>query len=426
MKRRKWIGFFAILLISACLLTIPRAYVVEGEVTDFSQIAPVIQQSESTYQKAYQSNIPSAFYDSSVNYGSQTRDSYEFSTPFLDLISEDGQTNYAKEEYIRIPYGMSVSFYLETGFINWYNDGANPIAATYEFNNNNESSTIDYSIDTYSDATGDYVNVFTFDSENTQYVLSDNSVFTYDGNDLVFDTTYHMPKVTITGNSSGIAKITINYYEGSNADAQKSFDLWVICTNEATGAYFDDVQLTTYFDSGDALYSYLYLESFDEAYYAIPYELSQYYSLYTARYATIGSESYSVSLSSDSDRVVINNNQMYFIYPGEYDITLTMNVELATASQWDGTQEIVYGTRVVHLLVYSQVDFDFYDGEGNLFDASIPVSYADLPLELVPFTPNYDNYSSQFTLSYEVLDEEETAIGDYCVLCQRFLTCQGC
>ena len=412
MNKKRWIGIFAFLLVSACLFLLPSAHKVKGDITDFSQIAPVLRQTEPYYTKAYQSNIPSAFYDSSVNYGSQTRDSYEFSTPFLDLISEDGQTNYAKEEYIRIPYGMSVSFYLETGFINWYNDGANPVAATYEFNNNNESSTIDYSIDTYSDATGDYVNVFTFDSENTQYVLNDNSVFTYDGNDLVFDTTYHMPKVTITGNSSGIAKITINYYEGSNADAQKSFDLWVICTNEATGAYFDDVQLTTYFDSGDALYSYLYLESFDEAYYAIPYELSQYYSLYTARYAVIGSESYSVSLSSDSDRVVINNNQMYFIYPGEYDITLTMNVELATASQWDGTQEIVYGTRVVHFLVYSQVDFNFYDGEGNLFDASIPVSYADLPLELVPFTPNYDNYSSQFTLSYEVLDEEETAIGD--------------
>lgn len=412
MKRRKWIGFFAILLVCACLLTIPRAYVVEGEVTDFSQIAPVIKLTEPTYTKAYQSNIPNAFYDSSINFGSQTSDEYASANMFIDLISEDGTHNYAKDQYVYLPYGNSISFYIEAAYMGWYFDGDNPVQTTFEIYNEDENTNIGFTIDTYDAGSADYSQYFSFDSQNTSCTLNDNSIFTAENGNLALDTTYHMPKMTLNGNDRGVTKIIIYCYDQMEYTTF-TFELWVVCAAEGDLSFFDGLTINTEYGNSEIkdeleLQSF-YLESSHEAYFAVPFEFSKNYYFNTATSSIVRSD---VKVSVNSNDVYTSGRSVTFYYPGEYDITLDVSFSLDAGTQGDNGKTIEYGSCVIHLLVYKQSNIQYYDASGNLFDSSNPVSVDDLPLELVPFTPNFVHYSTQLSLSFDVTNEDTQATGD--------------
>ncbi len=414
MKRRKWIGFFAILLVSACLLTIPRAYVVEGEVTDFSQIAPVIKLTEPTYTKAYQSNIPNAFYDASKGFGSQSSDEYSYPSTFIDLISIDGTHNYAKDDFIKVPYNSSVSFYIETAYMGWYYDGSTPIHSNYDITNDNENAGITFEISTYKSTNSAYGVDYTFDSSNPSYVFSDDNLFIDNNGELEFNSSYHMPMMTINGIESGITKITIHVYD-DNEYGDKTIDLWVVCGEEEEFEFFNGIKIfTTYGNSevkDDIPMQTFYLETSDNPYFAIPFEFANNCGF------SVNNNLINVSVSTavDSNDAYAHDSTVSFYYPGEYDIVLTFTTKLETNIQSDGDKQVTLGTRTIHLLVYSQYNIQYYDSDGNLFDPQQSVDLADLPISLVPLTPNFSNYT-QFQLSYSVTNTGTQATGDLSII----------
>ena len=188
-----------------------------GEEVDYS--LPI----RNNANKKYSSNIPDEFYSEADNYGlNNDSNSIPEVNYGIDLISYDGNTNYANSRAITINENDTLTFYFEAGYSN-YNDDLpynwitfnttkmdqaisvtcsqvinNVTYSLFDSANSNGSHAV---MDRYSEVETitDYAFPYTYDAENEKMVMLND---------------YHLPYITLTGKAIGTTVLTLGLENG--------------------------------------------------------------------------------------------------------------------------------------------------------------------------------------------------------------------
>lgn len=312
-------------------------------------------------QKPYKSKLPDSWYNPSEFYGCSQNSFTNNATAGIDLISTDGQVNYANQEILALEMGTSVEFYLEVGASNYpytlLSNGINYYYANYStiFSSTvslNYNGTTHNLYDSSVSPTFDN-QVFIDDLKNANkiaFLTYNNATSSYDYENMTANGDYRLMKFTITANEVGTDVLEIAFGDYQYVYGSVKLLINVYQTNGIGKIATNQIQAYTDFNLYDPTTNYSFSKA--EQYYKgslngqvlyFPQNATFYLSKYCTPYVddnsiyqftdlSGGSYIELIDVTTDSD-LLINKNLYgdYNLIPqkaGAYEITCSSTFNL--------------------------------------------------------------------------------------------------